>query len=290
MNSIKTAFFVILYMGVVLSVQAQDQEYNLDETYSISENGTIHLNSNDAEVTITGSDRSDVHVVVYHRVDTEGLSVDTSGEFDMNVESRGGDLYLREDDDLSHIVIAGSVNEEYRITIEAPRSVALNIEGDDDTYDISNISSKVKLNADDAEADLNGLQGNDFEFEMDDGSINMDQGRGRLKLDMDDGEYYVRRGNFSEIETEVDDAELEFTTSLADDGLYRFEMDDGDLELNISGGGGEFDIRHDDPDISVDDNFEEESSDEDRSVYRLPGGNASIEITTDDGDVALRVI
>jgi hypothetical protein len=36
--------------------------------------------------------------------------------------------------------------------------------------------------------------------------------------------------------------------------------------------------------------FEEVSSDEDRSVYKLGGGEARIEIDTDDGNIELRII
>jgi hypothetical protein len=290
MKLLKPAIYTILSLALWLPLHAQDSEYNLDETYAIDQSGTIHLSSDDAEVNITGSDRSDVHLVVYRKVDVSGLNVNSEGEFSIEVENRGGDLHIREQNDESHRVVVGSIREDYRITIEAPREVALNLRGDDDTYRISNINLGIRINADDSDIVLGGTPGDNFSFDIDDGSIQMEEGRGRLNLVMDDGDFFVRQAQFDEIKADYDDGEIDITTTLATDGLYRFDMDDGELEFNIAGGGGRFEIDHDDPNIRADDNFEEISSYEDESVYSLPGGNAQIKIDTDDGRIELRTI
>lgn len=280
--------FLLSLSAIVAS--AQGNEYNLDETYSINENGTIHLSSDDAEVEIVGTDRSDVHLVVYRRIDKEGWTLKSEGTFEMEVENRGSDLYIRENDTDEFRIIFGSVREEYRITIEAPRNVGLDLEGDDDTYSIADINLGIRLSADDADADFSGVQGDNFDFDIDDGSIRMDEGRGSLKLRMDDGNFYVRNAEFNEVEADYDDGKVDMRTTLASNRFYLFNMDDGDVELNIAGGGGQFDIHHDDRNISVGNNFEEVSKDEDRVIYRLAGGNARVEIDTDDGSIELRVI
>lgn len=290
MRLLKPAIFTILSFTLCLTLQAQDSEYNLDETYSIDQGGTIHLNSDDAEVDIMGTDRSDVHLVVYRKVEVSGLNVKSEGKFSMEVENRGGDLHIRESGDERHRVIMGSIREDYQITIEAPRDVALDLQGDDDTYRIEDISREVRINADDSDIELRGTSGENFRFDIDDGNIDMEEGRGKLDLTMDDGDFFVRRAQFDEITADIDDGEIEITTILADGGLYRFDMDDGELELNIAGGGGRFEIDHDDPTIRVSDNFEEISAEEDETVYNLPGGNARIEIDTDDGRIELRTI
>ena len=291
MKVIQVALCVVCLSLMAVSVQAQDSDtYELDETYNIDASGTIHLNSNDAEVTIKGTDRSDVHVSVYHRVDVDGWEIRSEDKFNMNVEEKDGDLYIREAKSSNNVVMFGSIEEDYRITIEAPRSVSLNIEGDDDDYEISDIAGSLSIDSDDGDIELRGLRGEQFEFDVDDGTIEMDQGQGSLSLNMDDGDLYVRKASFSEIEASADDADLDITTSLADDGFYRFEMDDGDLEMNIIGGGGQFDITHDDDNIDVGSNFEEISSDEDNSVFKLAGGNARIEIDVDDTDISLQTL
>jgi hypothetical protein len=233
---------LLFLLFAVVGIQAQESEYNLDETYAIENEGTIHLSSDDAEVEIVGSDRSDVHLVVYRRIEVDGWRVQSEGKFAMKVENRGGDLYIREDDTDEYQVLFGNVREEYRITIEAPQEVALDLQGDDDTYTISDINLGLKLSADDTEVELKRMKGNNFDLDIDDGSIQMDEGRGSLTLRMDDGEFYIRNAAFTEVNAEYDDGRVDMTTTLDSDGFYLFDLDDGEVEMNIAGGGGQFDI------------------------------------------------
>lgn len=290
MERSKLIILTIIFLVSGMEVSAQDHEYNLDETYSLDEDGTIHLQSNDAEVSIRGTDRSDVHLVVYHRIDVDGLEIKSEDEFEMVVEDRNGELHIRENNRENGRFVLGNVRKEYRITIEAPRAASLDISGDDDDYEISGFDGSLKLDADDAEIDLRELNGDNFEFDIDDGRINMDQGKGQLKLDMDDGELFVRRADFTEVDARSDDGTIDITSSLSGDGFYRFDMDDGNVRLNVAGGGGEFDIRHDDGSVRVDPDFEEIRSEEEYSVYRLAGGESKIDIYTDDGSIELRTI
>jgi len=289
MKYLNTATVTLLLCLFSTHLYAQDT-YDLDENYSIGASATLHLSSDDADVTIKGSDREDVHLVVYRHTEVKGWKIKSDGEFRMEVEERGSDLYIRENSEESNRLIVGNVREEYRITLEVPQNVALDINGDDDSYEISDMNQDVRLDADDCDAEFRGMKGDDFDFDIDDGSIRMDEARGRLQLKMDDGNMYVRQGDFSEIEARYDDGELEIATGLVDDGFYRFDFDDGDLELRVASGGGTFDVEHDDVNLYTDKVFEEINSDEERSEYRLSGGNARVEIDTDDGTVSLRTI
>ncbi|WP_138431973.1 DUF4097 family beta strand repeat-containing protein [Fodinibius saliphilus] len=290
MKLLKFLFLLVATLILSISVYAQDGVFNLDREYEIDSGGTVHLNSDDADVTIEGSDRSNVHLVVYRNIDVDGWKLGSSGEFDIEVEERGGDLYIREVDSEKFRMLFGSVESEYRITLEVPSNVSLDLQGDDDDYEISDIEGALSVNADDSDLDLSGMTGNDFSFDLDDGSIRMDEGRGDLKVRMDDGDVYVRQAAFNEIDADFDDGEMDITTSLANDGLYIFDFDDGELELNITGGGGDFDISHDNASIRTDNMFEELDKDERRSLYRLSGGEARVEIDIDDGDVELRTM
>lgn len=289
MKYLNAALVTLLLCLFSTRLYAQDT-YELDENYSIDANATLHLSSDDADVTIKGTDREDVHLVVYRHIEVEGWKIKSDGEFRMEVENRGGDLYIRERSEGSNRLIVGDISEEYRITLEVPRNIALDVNGDDDSYEISDINLAVRLDADDCDAEFRGMKGDEFDFDIDDGSIRMDEARGRLQLKMDDGNMYVRQGEFSEIEARYDDGELEVATTLVDDGFYRFDFDDGDLELRVAGGGGTFYVEHDDVNLYADKVFEEVSSDEERSEYRLSGGKARVEIDTDDGTVSLRTI
>jgi len=133
------------------------------------------------------------------------------------------------------------------------------------------------------------VNGEDYSFSLDDGSLEMDGGNGQLKIDTDDGDIQIRNGSFAFIEASSDDSDIEITTPLFDDGDYRFDLDDADLMLNVVAGGGEIDIRHDDSDISTSPQFESIRHEDERSIYRLQGGTASVNIRSDDGDINLRV-
>jgi hypothetical protein len=287
----KWCLLSLVFLFPFLGYAQSTDEFNLDEVYEIDTNGTISLQSDDAQVSITGSDRSDVRVIVNYKREVRGFTIGDGNRFEMIVEERGGNLAIYEKErGNGNRISVGSVEEDYEIRIEAPRTVSLNIEGDDETYRISSIDGAISLEADDTEIELNDCNGDDFTFSMDDGSLSMDKGKGRLKLDIDDGDVRILNGDFREIEAVSDDSEIELTTRLDDQGSYSFDFDDGDLELNIAGGGGDFDIRHDNADISADREFEEVLDDDDRSIYRLLNGNAKISISTDDGNIDLRVI
>lgn len=281
---------VLIFGCLIFTANAQTDEFNLDETYSIDLGGTIHLQSDDAEVRIIGSDRGDVRVVVHYKLTVRGITFGRSNEFEMVVEERNGNLNIHEKErDFGSSGIIGMSNEEYTILIETPRDVNLDIEGDDEEYQITGIDGFIHLAADDSDARISDVNGDDFSFSLDDGELVLDGGNGRLRIQADDGAIEIHNGNFSEIDVDSDDSDIEITSGLYDDGTYRFDLDDADLTLSITGGGGEFDIRHDGSDISTSRAFEDIRDDDEHSVYRLSGGSARVIIRSDDGDISLRV-
>ena len=283
--SIITAMFLLVG---VLSVEAQNKEYKLDQDYGIAADGTVFLDSDDAEVNIIGSDRFDVNVNVYHRIDVEGIEWGSDGEFKMNVKQRDGNLYIKEAERDNNSFRIGNIDREYRITVRIPRGVSIDVKGDDGTYEISDVGGAINMVADDSDISVKNATGEDFSFKIDDGNIHMDKGQGKLTATLDDGELRVDNGRFSEIDVTGDDASLFFATGLSDAGKYYFGIDDGDLELDILDGGGSIDITHDDTDINTIGTFNKVSDEEERTVYNVNGGNASIEIESEDGDIVLR--
>lgn len=290
MSRILLTLFVLSISAFFFSANAQTDEFNLDQTFPIDPGGTINLQSDDAEVEIKGSARDDVRIVVHYELTVRGITFGESNEFEMIVEEDGGNLTIREKDrDFGPSGIIGISSEEYTIEIEAPRDVNLDIEGDDGKYEIAGFDGFLYLHADDSDAHIYDVNGEDYSFSLDDGGLEMDGGNGRLQIDSDDGGIRIRNGNFASIDAKSDDSDIEITTPLFDDGEYQFDLDDGDLTLNIVGGGGEFDIRHDDSDIYTTQQFEIVRDEDERSIYRLQGGTARVIIQSDDGDINLSV-
>lgn len=279
----------LLISSSISSIKAQDGEFKLDKIYSMDPNGTIDMQTDDAKIKITGTNRKDVHVNIYRKEVTHGWRYNRR-DFYVDVEERGGDLFIREEPKTGILISVGYMREEYEIIIEAPEGISLVIKGDDDDYIIRNINGSIFLNIDDGDAELIGCSGNHFEFEIDDGDIEMDEGKGFLYIRADDADVYIQNGKFDDITATLDDGNLIIETSLADNGSYSFRVDDGTIELYISDGGGEFDIRHDDARISSSREFILIEKDENETFLELPNGTARVKVRADDARVRLNIM
>ena len=278
-------FLLTLFLSFPFLINAQDGIYNLDKVYNIDAEGMIKLTSSSAKVYITGSDRADARVKIYRNM-KGSLSLSTSS-FAMDIQNEGGSLIITEKYSGSRMNLTGSSGEEYKIEIEAPKSVRLDIHGDGDNYQITNIDGSVEMYLDDADADLKGCDGKDFRFTFYDGDITMDKGAGSLFVKADDGDLRVSKGNFDRVNTTIEDGDLVLETALTSKGEYFFDIDDGNLILTFTEGGANFDITHDDTQINVSDNFTPIRQDEYITRLALKSSNANVEIRADDAMVRM---
>ncbi|MFH0882863.1 MAG: DUF4097 family beta strand repeat-containing protein [bacterium] len=280
-------FTLLLATGMA---QAKDEEkFDLDKSYSIDPNGTIYLTSNDAEVTIVGSDRKDVHVFVEYRLDISGFGKNwRNTPFGLEVTEENGNLRIRDEE--VQITSVGIIrwNEHYVINIEAPSTVNLRLRFDDDNIRIRDISGDVSLSMSDGRAMLERMSGKLFELEADDGTIELDGGQGTLDVTIDDGSVYVTNGAFKEIMGRVGDGEIEIATKIFDDGRYRLHGDDGELLFEVLDGGGEFNADFDDGHARASGAFKEMDRDDHYLLWSLPGGKARVDLRVNDGRINLR--
>lgn len=260
--------------------------FHIDERHKISEKGIIRLTCSDAKVFITGSDRTDVNIKIDRDVEMKGFSFGTE-EFTVDIDERDGNITIRERSMSAHTGIVGYYNEHYTIKIQAPKGVSLVIDGDDGDYFIDHISGAIDADLDDADIELIACTGDDFRFRLDDGDVKMDQGRGSLEIDGDDTDIDIKNANFSRISAEMDDGDFLIETSLADNGDYYINTQDGRVSFTVTSGGGRFDIRHDDASIRTDASFSSIEESDDRSRFTLASGNAKVDIRADDASVRL---
>jgi hypothetical protein len=278
--------YTLLFACMLSTVTAQDGEFHLDKVYTISKNGTIDLSSSDARVFITGSLRPDAHVKIDRKVVTKGL-YSSREEFRVEVEPGNGNLKIKEYQNSVQNGIISYHSEEYRIVIEAPEGVSLTIRGDDGDYYIKNVNGAISMSIDDADAELADCKGNTFSFRIDDGDIRMDKGNGSLEIDADDADVEIYNATFTSIHADADDGDLVIETSLANNGDYDFTTQDGSVSLNITGGGGEFDIRHDDGHVITQGIFKTSYESDDRTKLTLANGSARVVVRADDAKVKL---
>ena len=276
------AFLPILAFG-------QDEDFSLDQEYSVAADGTVDLSCSDAEVQITGSDRTTAHVVIRRKVTTKGF-VESDQKFSVDVSEKDGNLVIREQQTGSMSVSLGYVSEDYTIDIEAPRGMSLKMQGDDGNLTVQDIGGALSISYDDGDVRLQGCNGDTFALNVDDGDIEIDEGQGTLKVNIDDGDITVNRGTFSDLDISADDGDVTLVTSLADQGNYRLEVSDGEIDLDITEGGGAFDIRHDDAAIDSSGPFTMVKSNDDHTQLTLPNGSAQVNVLIDDGHVELSAL
>ncbi|MEQ8425142.1 MAG: hypothetical protein RIA63_10565, partial [Cyclobacteriaceae bacterium] len=76
-------------------------------------------------------------------------------------------------------------------------------------------------------------------------------------------------------------------TSLADNGKYNIRAQDGLVSLAITGGGGEFNVRHDDARVIAEGGFDFNEKSDSFTRLTLANGNARVDIRADDARIRL---
>lgn len=282
-----TTLSIILFATVQLKAQ-DDGEYHLDRVYQMDSEGTLYLRSEDANVRITGSDRSDVRVVIDRIEDIKGIS-NRRRDFDMEIEEVSGDLYVTEKNRSSSRVTFGiSVYRlEYDISIELPRNASLKIDGEDDDYVIRSVNGSISIDVEDGDIELLNCESKDFEITLEDGDLKLDGGYGELYVDVEDGDLDIRNGQFEGVEITTEDGDLMIETTLADGGFYDIDGEDATIEFVVLGGSGQFDISRDDARVNASDAFKLIRDTERRITYELGSEGAEVSIRTKDGRVRL---
>ena len=67
-------------------------------------------------------------------------------------------------------------------------------------------------------------------------------------------------------------------------------VSDGEVNFQVTEGGGEFDIRHDDTKLNSTGRFTMIKSDDDHTQLSLPNGSANVDISIDDGHIELQAL
>lgn len=268
-----------------INLWAQEEgEFHLDETYSLGANGVIHLYSEDADVRITGSDRSDVHVKIDRVEYVNGIQ---SGRrnFTVNVEETNGDLFIKERRSGNVRISIGTFRTEYKITIEMPRNGGLKIDGEDDDYVIRSVDGAISMDVEDGDIEIIETKTAKVDINIEDGDIRLGGGVGSIYLRTEDGDVDVRNGAFDRVDIDAEDGSISIETTLDDNGSYEINSEDADIEFVVLAGGGLFYVAKDDGRVSSSSPFKVEEERDHRVRLSLDGGKADVDIRVNDGRV-----
>lgn len=293
MNAKRSLLLLFLCTICATTLQAQRvvDEFSMDQTYPISETGTFELHSDDAEVTIRATNRTDVHLKVDYKRIVQGINTYKGPKISMDVTERGGNVIAREKSERQNSsnwsFTIGSIETEYTIVVEVPLSVDLKLRGDDDTYRLTDIGGGINIKADDANILMNGCTGFDFYIKADDADIVMDRGRGSLTLDADDSDLRVDQAEFDRMMVRGDDLELDLRLSVPNNADYEFDFDDGSLDIRFLSGGGTIEIFHDNIRLVTSSDFKTLNDRDHYKELQLGEGSAAIAIDVDDAHIKL---
>jgi hypothetical protein len=283
---------ILVTAGIVLSSLSvfgqsnEEGEFHLDKEYKMNSSGMIRLNSSDAKVSITGSSRSTTHVKIDRTVSRKGVMFGDE-DFKVEVTEQNGDLIIKERSQSVNVGVVGYYKEIYTINIEAPAGASLEVRGDDGDYFIKTVNGSISLDLDDADVELTGCGGNNFKVRLDDGDLRMDTGKGTFDVDADDADIVVKSASFDKIIAEIDDGDFIVETSLSNNGDYYINGQDGLISLTVLGGGGSFDIRHDDARVIAEGKFDTVDKSESITRLTIANGTAKVNIKADDARVRL---
>ena len=278
---------IVLMLLATNNLQAQKEgEFHLDQVYALGANGTVHLVSSDADVRITGTDRSDVHVKIDRFEQVNGIR---SGRrrFSVEVEEKGGDLFIEERRSGSVSFSMGSFRTEYEIVIEMPSNGSLRVRGEDDDYIIKSIHGAISISSEDGDIDIYDTKSSNIDVRLEDGDLRLAGGTGRFYANSEDGDLDIRNAAFTELEIVIEDGNVSLETTLADNGVYDIRSDDANIEFTVLSGGGKFLISKDDGRVNSGMGFTVQEETDNRVLLSLPGGSADVEIRINDGRVRL---
>jgi DUF4097 and DUF4098 domain-containing protein YvlB len=211
--------------------------------------GTVlHLEHGDGAVEIVPWDRDVVDVTVRYHAEVTRVGFGKDIAFDVDFRQTGKTISVagRERGGTTIGILYRNVSE-YAFRIQAPPTVALELEGEDGDVTVVGWKADIACSLDDGSLRIDGAQARRIHLETEDGDITLAGLAGDLDIEGDDGRI------------EVSDSAL---------GLVRIDVEDGDIA--IADCRGDFEIEGDDGDVRA---------------QRVHAGR--LRVRTEDGDVDL---
>ena len=293
---------------ILLSYSTQAQyEYSHEDTYKIAQDGLLTLNTEDAEVTISGTSRTDAYVKIYKKVTGKQ---NTNRKFDIEYIEEDGNLTIKEKRNESGKSYSVSWNTKtvYNVELGLPDGVSLDLKGEDDSYTITNINGSIKIKSEDGDISisdsnpeslnikledgdvaLNNIE-TDFDIVLEDGSIVSENCNfGNLKIDLEDGDIQLKNVSLASTDITTEDGDIFIDVNCDSKTQVNINTEDGDIKLKTSGEGASISVSYEDSDVDYEsDNYLLiDKTKRSKKLKTKDHGEASFNISVEDGDVRL---
>lgn len=278
----KTKILFALLFCTPLILQAQNR-YELHETYEIAKKGALTITTEDADVSITGTDRNDVEIHVFREVTLMGISDEE--EFEILVEKQDGNLFIRDRKESNNDFFVGYRSIQYTIGIQVPRNIKLYISEDDGDIHIRDMRSSLEVNCEDGDLIIENFDGESVNIMVEDGDIILKEVKGHLTVSTEDGDVLAKNCAFEKVDISTEDGDIVVESALVKKGQYDIKAEDGDVEFGFSGSGAILHLRSDDGSISKTGQFDTITEDEAYAELAFGDTSATISILTEDGRI-----
>lgn len=336
--------YLIILLALTYTMTLSGQEiFEYNETHKIGNGQTLHLSSNDASVNIKGTSQNNATIEIYREA-TGNMTKKEDFRFD--IEEKNGDLFVTEIRKQANVNFMGYLNiKQYTIDIILPHNVKLELEGDDDNYNIANIDGSIEITyedgnvniensktpsiiikGDDGNLSISNLKGDfkttiqdgnltmndcdidNFNVRIDDGNIKLnacstghtdiqtedgniylDVVKGDLSVTLDDGNFVAHDVVSQNIDIKGYDGDISLGLHMQNNGNYKIQMDDGDVDVELLSGGGVIKVKCDDGDVKLRSSAFEMLTDDDhyKEIKTVSSGSGRMEVKIEDGDVRL---
>jgi len=302
---ITTFLFCLLISTLTISAQ---KDFELKESYPISSDGLLKLGTEDANIEIIGSDRTDVSVDIVRKI--RG-NVKTNKEFDIKIKQENGNLVIQEKQSksgMSYTTIRNGGSITYEIKLLVPKTVALDLKGEDDDYLISNIHADISIKSEDGDITINDAVNSKIDVAFEDGDIDITNHSGSFKARAEDGDIKIMNsvldlidirledGDVQTMNTEMvdvtiqsEDGDISLKSTLNNNSEITLRTEDGSIDLSTEGEGYVASVKYEDGDVDFNksDFSILEAEKHFRKLETKDSGQAKVSIRVEDGSVDL---
>jgi len=296
----------LVVLSISLSLHAQ-YEYNHEETHAIAPDGILTLDTEDADVVITGTTRSDAYVKIHKKVTGKEKR---SHKFDIEYIEQGGNLTIKEKKNKTGNSYTMGWNSKtvYTVELGLPSGVSMDIRGEDDNYTITNINGSIKIKSEDGDISLSDSSPKmldvkledgdvelltvrtDFDIKLEDGNISAENCEfGNLNLRLEDGDVMLNEVSLGSTKIVTEDGNIAIAVNCDSKTQVNINSEDGDIKIKTSGEGATVDVSYEDGDVDYNDDDYEVLNKTKRSkkLKTKKSGQATFKISVEDGDVRL---
>ena len=318
-------FLSLLFFSITCTFISAQEDFELKETYPIQATETLYLDTEDADVVIKTTDRSDVLVDIKRTVKGK---VKTNKEFDIEIYEKDGDLVVKEKRQkgtYSYSMVFGSVS--YKVYVELPEGVSLDIKGEDDSYDISDIVGNISIDTEDGDIVINRQRMGDVDLTLEDGDVELTDINGNLNINLEDGDVVIEESDLQtadfvledgdvgiygsaigklitrnedgnvkikkcdlhSVKMKTEDGDISIVSRLFGDSDFDIQAGDGNVDIVTNGMGYKAMVSFEDGDVDYGSNYNI-TADKKRykEVHTRSVGSAIINVDLQDGDLYLK--